>query len=145
MGWMGSLVNGLSGNLNEISPQETEKEFGAFLMEGEAVQAYFRLVRDVLIVTDKRIIDIDKQGATGTKLRVSSIDLSSVFRVTVETAGFGVDDSEITIEYIVSPYYRMNGVETAQKTWEFPRSYQVESLYRFLQEAAYRSHQAMNG
>ena len=118
MGWMGSLVNGLSGNLNEISPQETEKEFGAFLMEGEAVQACFRLVRDVLIVTDKRIIDIDKQGATGTKLRVSSIDLSSVFRVTVETA---------------------------QKTWEFPRSYQVESLYRFLQEAAYRSHQAMNG
>ena len=56
MGWMGSLVNGLSGNLNEISPQETEKEFGAFLMEGEAVQACFRLVRDVLIVTDKRIL-----------------------------------------------------------------------------------------
>ena len=56
-----------------------------------------------------------------------------------------MDDSEITVEYIVSPYYRMNGVETAQKTWEFPRSYQVESLYRFLQEAAYRSHQAMNG
>ena len=99
MGWMGSLVNGLAGNLNEISPQETEKEFGAFLMEGETVQACFRLVRDVLIVTDKRIIDIDKQGATGTKLRVSSIDLSSVFRVTVETAGFGVDDSEITVEY----------------------------------------------
>ena len=65
MGWMGSLVNGLAGNLNEISPQETEKEFGAFLMEGETVQACFRLVRDVLIVTDKRIIDIDKQGATG--------------------------------------------------------------------------------
>ena len=55
------------------------------------------------IFTSKRIIFTDKQGATGTKMRIKSINLYSIIDVTMETTGFGFDDSELTFTYISSP------------------------------------------
>ena len=63
----GSLVQGALGNMNEIPVEELTKEYGAYLMDGETIQIGFWLVRDVVLFTDKRIIDFDKQGATGQK------------------------------------------------------------------------------
>ena len=93
----GSLASGMLGNMSEVSVEDLTKEYGAYLMEGETIQTGFRLVRDVVLFTDKRIIDFDKQGATGQKMRVDSINLSSVIHVSAETSGFGLDDSEINI------------------------------------------------
>ena len=89
----GSLASGMLGNMSEVSVEDLTKEYGAYLMEGETIQTGFRLVRDVVLFTDKRIIDFDKQGATGQKMRVDSINLSSVIHVSAETSGFGLDDS----------------------------------------------------
>ena len=100
MGLFGKLAQGALGNMNELSPEELAREYGAYLMEGETIQLGYRLVRDVVLFTDKRIVDFDKQGNTGVKMRVSSIYLSSVIRVSAETAGFGLDDSAIDIAYI---------------------------------------------
>ena len=93
----GAVASGLMGNLSEMSPEALTQEYGMYLMDGETIITGFKLVRDVIIVTDKRIIDFDKQGATGAKMRVDSINLSSIFHVSAETAGFGADDSEINI------------------------------------------------
>ena len=126
----GSLVQGALGNMNEIPVEELTKEYGAYLMDGETIQIGFRLVRDVVLFTDKRIIDFDKQGATGAKMRVDSINLSSIIHVSAETSGFGLDDSEINISYITSPYYRANtGVSVAEKKYEFPKKYNIQPLY----------------
>ena len=93
MGFMdklgGAIAQGALGNMNEISPEELQQEYGAYLMDGETIQTGFRLVRDVVLFTDKRIIDFDKQGATGQKMRVDSINLSSIIHVSAETSGFG--------------------------------------------------------
>ena len=142
----GQLASGLMGNLSEVSPESLMQEYGAYLMDGETITAGFKLVRDVVIVTDKRIIDFDKQGATGTKMRVDSINLSSIFHVSAETAGFGADDSEINVHYITSPYFKCGGgVSVAEKKLEFPKKYNVQPLYKYLQEIAYRNHEALNG
>lgn len=119
----GSLVQGALGNMNEIPVEELTKEYGAYLMDGETIQIGFRLVRDVVLFTDKRIIDFDKQGATGSKMRVDSINLSSIIHVSAETSGFGLDDSEINISYITSPYYRANTgcIRSWKKKYEFPK------------------------
>ena len=58
----GSLASGMLGNMSEVSVEDLTKEYGAYLMEGETIQTGFRLVRDVVLFTDKRIIDFDKQG-----------------------------------------------------------------------------------
>ena len=141
----GTLVQGLLGNLSEISADELTKEYGAYLMENETIQVGFKLVRDVLLFTDKRIIDFDKQGATGKKMRVDSINLSSLIHVSAETAGFGLDDSEINITYISSPYFRANGgVTQAEKKYEFPKKYNIQPLYKQLQEIAFENHETIN-
>ena len=142
----GSMLQGMAGNLNEVSPEALNQEFGMYLMDGETIAMGFRLIRDVVIFTDKRIIDFDKQGATGVKMRVDSINLSSIFHVSAETAGFGADDSEINIHYITSPYFKCSGgVSVAEKKLEFPKKYNVQPLYKYLQEIAYRNHEALNG
>lgn len=141
----GSLVSGLTDNLSEVSSEALMQEYGMYLMDGETITTGFKLVRDVVIVTDKRIIDFDKQGATGAKMRVDSINLNCVYHVSAETAGFGADDSEINIHYITSPYFKCSGgVSTAEKKLEFPKKYNIQPLYKYLQEIAYQNHEALN-
>ena len=150
MGFMdkigGAVMQGMAGNLNEMTPESLMQEYGAYLMDGETIQTGFKLIRDVVLLTDRRIIDFDKQGATGQKMRVDSINLSSIIHVSAETAGFGIDDSEINIHYITSPYFKCSGgVSVAEKKLEFPKKYNVQPLYKYLQEIAYRNHEALNG
>lgn len=145
MGLFGNLTQGILGNMSEVSVDELMKEYGAYLMDGETIQTGFRLVRDVVLFTNKRIVDFDKQGATGQKMRVDSINLSSIIHVSAETSGFGMDDSEINISYISSPYYRASGgVSVAERKYEFPKKYNIQPLYRQLQEIAYQNHENLN-
>lgn len=140
-----NLVQGILGNLNEVSVDALEQEYGAYLMDGEAIQTGFKLIRDALIITDRRILSFDKQGTTGQKMRVDSIYLNSIFHVTAETAGFGLDDSELTITYILTPYMKANSVEYAKRKYEFPKKYNIQGLYKMLQQLAYDNYMRLNG
>ncbi len=141
----GAVMQGVMGNMSEVSAEELTHEYGAYLMDGETIQTGFKLVRDVVLFTDKRIIDFDKQGATGQKMRVNSINLSSLIHVSAETSGFGLDDSEITVDYIASPFFKASGgVTVASKKFEFPKKYNIQPLYKQLQEIAYNNHESLN-
>ncbi|OJU14468.1 MAG: hypothetical protein BGN88_00455 [Clostridiales bacterium 43-6] len=141
----GSMLQGLLGNLSEVSVEDLQREYGAYLMDGEVLQIGFRLIRDVVLVTDKRIVFFDRQGATGQKTRVDSVNLNTIIHVSAETAGFGLDDCEITITYITSPYFRATGgVSLSERKFEFPKKYSIQPLYRQLQEIAYGNHEALN-
>lgn len=141
----GSVLQGMLGNMSEVSPEKLLQDYGAYLIDGETIKTGFVLIRDVVIFTDKRILHFDKQGATGQKMRVASIYLDSVISVSAETAGFGMDDSELNIEYISSPYYRASsGVEISSKKFEFPKKYQIQPIYKWLQEIAYSNHLRIN-
>lgn len=69
------LQGGFAANYSEASVDELNKEYGMYLMDDENITMGFKLVRDALIFTDKRIILTDKQGATGSKMSVTSINL----------------------------------------------------------------------
>ena len=139
------LQGGLAGNYGEASLEELNNEYGMYLMDGETITMGFKLVRDSLIFTDKRIIFTDKQGATGTKMSVQSINLFSVVDVKMETSGFGFDDSELTFTYISTPDLRGRHVEYVSKKLEFPKKYNVQTLYKILQELAYNNCLHING
>ena len=140
----GNVLQGVLGNMSEVSKEDLTKEFGAYLMDGESIETGFKLVRDAIIITDRRILDFDRQGTTGQKMRVDSIYLDSVFHVTAETAGFGMDDSELEISYITTPYLKAHGLEYATKKFEFPKKYNIQGLYKMLQELAYQNYQRLN-
>lgn len=139
------LQGGLAGNYSEVSNDDLNKEYGMYLMDGESINVGFKLVRDVLIFTNKRIIMTDKQGATGTKMSVKSINLFSVVSVEMETSGFGFDDSELTFTYISSPELKGHHVTYALHKLEFPKKYNVQALYKLLQELAYENCLKING
>ena len=137
-------MQGVLGNMSEVSKDDLMKEFGAYLMDGESVEVGFKLIRDAIVITDRRIMTFDRQGTTGQKMRIDSIYLDAVFHVTAETAGFGMDDSELEISYITTPYLKAHGLEYATKKIEFPKKYNIQSLYKMLQELAYQNYQRLN-
>jgi hypothetical protein len=138
------LLQGLLGNYSQMSPEEIQSEFSGYLIEGEEVQFGFKLVRDVLIFTNLRIIDMDKQGMTGKKVRITSIYLDAICEVTCETAGAGLDDSEITLTYIKSPYRRVNNILLESKKFEFPKKFDVVDLYAQLEAIAHDNVMQLN-
>lgn len=141
---MKNLLQGALGNYSEVPLAELEKEYSPYLMDNEKITIGFKLIRDALIFTDKRIIMTDKQGATGTKMRITSINLTSIVNVTMETSGFGFDDSELTFTYISSPELKGHHVEYQSHKLEFPKKFNVQNLYKILQELAYENYLRIN-
>ncbi|MCJ8010780.1 PH domain-containing protein [Paenibacillus sp. KQZ6P-2] len=139
-----ALLNGLLGNYSEVSVQELHNQYGSFLMPQEKIQMGFKLVRDTFIFTDDRLILIDHQGVTGKKTRVASIHLDSIYEVTMETAGTGFEDSELTIHYISSPYYKSNNVQTSTYTFEFGKRFNVKPIYVALVSIAQQNNKKLN-
>ncbi|MBW5446528.1 PH domain-containing protein [Cohnella sp. CFH 77786] len=139
-----AIFGGLFGNYSEVSVQELQNQYGAFLMPQEKIQMGFRLVRDTFMFTNERLILIDHQGVTGKKTRVASIHLDSIYEVTMETAGTGFDDSEITIHYITSPFYKTNNPQVASYKFEFSKKINVQAIYTVLVSLAHENKKRIN-
>ena len=95
------MLQGLIGNASEVDARNLQRELNAVLVEGEQVFKAFRIIRDMFIFTDKRLILIDKQGITGKKAEYLSIPYKSISHFSVETAGTFDMDSELKI-YVAS-------------------------------------------
>lgn len=102
------MLQGLFGNATEVDVKGIQKDLDAMLVDGELVVRAFRIIRDLFIFTDKRLILIDKQGVTGKKAEYHSIPYKSISHFSVETAGTLDMDSELKI-YIsgnMNPFQR---------------------------------------
>ena len=91
------MFQGLFGNATEINTKELQKDLEATIVEGETVVKAFRILRDLFIFTDKRLLLIDKQGLTGKKAEYHSIPYKSISHFSVETAGTFDMDAEMKI------------------------------------------------
>jgi hypothetical protein len=91
------LLSNLLGNASEIDIAEIQEELSPVLLPGEAIGKGFRIFRDMFIFTDHRLIMIDKQGITGSKVSYHSIPYRSITQFAVETAGSFDADSELKI------------------------------------------------
>ncbi|KPL91328.1 PH domain-containing protein [Herpetosiphon geysericola] len=91
------LFDGLMGNASEVDPQVAQRDFGQLLAWGEQVQRAYQLIRDFFIFTDKRLILVDKQGITGSKVEYHSIPYRSITHFSIETAGHFDLDAELKI------------------------------------------------
>ncbi len=91
------MLQGLFGNASEINLKDVQKDLEAILADGEQLVKAFRIIRDMFIFTDKRLILIDKQGITGRKAEYHSIPYRSISHFSVETAGTFDLDAELKI------------------------------------------------
>lgn len=91
------LIGGMMGNASNVSPEDARKKLGSVILDSEDIDLAFKLVRDLVIFTDKRLIIVDKQGMTGKKTTYHSLPYSSISRFTVETSGHFDLDAELKI------------------------------------------------
>ena len=91
------IFSSLLGNAGVANPDELKKEYSNLLIESEEIEVGFKLFRDVFIFTNKRLILVDKQGITGSKVQYLSIAYKSISRFSVETSGHFELDAELKI------------------------------------------------
>ncbi|QHL86751.1 PH domain-containing protein [Nibribacter ruber] len=91
------LLSAIMGNAGAVSKENLLKDYGKLLIPGEDIELGFKLLRDTFIFTTKRLILVDHQGLTGSKVEYLSISYRSISRFSVETSGTFELDAELKI------------------------------------------------
>ncbi|MEW8978225.1 MAG: PH domain-containing protein [Symbiobacterium sp.] len=123
------LLDGLMGNASEVNPAEAQQEFSVILAPGEVVEKAYRLIRDMFLFTNRRLILVDKQGLTGRKIEYHSIPYRAITHFAVETAGHFDLDAELKLWITGTP-------EPIEK--QFNRNLNIYELQRVLAQYVLR-------
>ena len=117
------LVRGLMGHATEINIEKIKEEFSPLMVKGEKLLTAFKLVRDLFVFTNLRLILVDKQGVTGKKVDYQTIQYKSITRFAKESAGVLDLDAELKIW--------IHGQKEPIKK-EFKKDDSVNKIYRIL-------------
>lgn len=91
------LFNAILGQASEVSIDKIRQEFQPILVPGENIEKAYRVIRDMFVFTNKRLILIDKQGLTGSKVDYMTIPYTSINKFSKESAGLMDLDAELKI------------------------------------------------
>ena len=91
------ILDGLLGHGSDLSEAELGQQLAGVLTEGEPVRVAFKVIRDLFVFTDRRLIFVDRQGLTGRKVEYLTIPYRAITSFSVETAGSFDLDSELKI------------------------------------------------
>src|SRR5690554_7938165 len=80
-----------------ISEDKFLKQYEKMLADEEIVIVVYRLIRDLIILTNLRLIVVDKRGITGKKKTIRSYPLNRISCYEIENAPFFDIDNEVCI------------------------------------------------
>ncbi|CVX84399.1 Uncharacterised protein [Streptococcus pneumoniae] len=78
-------------------------------------------------------------------MSVKSLFLMNIVNVEMETAGAGIDDSEIRITYLENIFLKAHNEHLSFHKFEFPKKTDILPLYTYLLELAYHNRLKING
>lgn len=90
------LFNAILGNASEVTIEAVSKEFEPILVNGENIEKAFRLIKDMFVFTNKRLILVEK-SLVGSKADYLTIPYSSIIKFSKESAGMLDLDAELKI------------------------------------------------
>lgn len=90
------LFNAILGNASEVNIQDVVKEFEPILIDGENIEKAYKLIKDMFIFTNKRLILVEKQ-LVGSKVEYMSIPYTNIIKFSKESAGILDLDAELKI------------------------------------------------
>lgn len=91
------VFNSMLGNASKIEPAKIQEEFQQILAPDERVEHAYQLFRDYFVFTNRRLVLVDKQGMTGSKVEYHSLPYRSITHFSIETAGTFELDAELKI------------------------------------------------
>lgn len=118
------IFNKILGNASEASIEKLTEKYGKLLIDSETIELGFTLLRDVFLFTNKRLILIDVQGFTGSKIEYNSMPYKSISRFSLETAGTFDLDAELKI------WISSENMPTVSK--RFNKSIDIYEVQRYL-------------
>ncbi len=119
------LFSGMRGHATKANVDALRNEFQPILVEGEEIVTAYKLVRDLMVFTNKRLILVDKQG-TGGKREYHTIPYSRITQFSKESAGLLDADAELKIW--------VTGQSTPISK-EFRKDDSVNEIYQILSQA----------
>ncbi|MBL7471406.1 PH domain-containing protein [Robertkochia sediminum] len=120
------LFNKILGNASQVTPEQLKAKYGRLLTDTEEIELGFQLFRDVFMFTSKRLILIDVQGLTGSKVEYKSLPYKSISRYSLETAGTFDLDAELKIW--------ISSENTPSVSKKFNKSIDVYEVQKYLTE-----------
>ena len=87
----------LMGNSSAVSSEQLNEKYERLLTNDEVIEVGFKMFRDVFMFTNKRLILVDVQGFTGSKIEYKSMPYKNISRFSLETAGTFDLDAELKI------------------------------------------------
>lgn len=91
------MLDAILGNATQADNASVQKQHSNIFIPGETVEAAFRLMRDLIVFTNKRLILVDVQGITGKKVEYKSLPYKNIKYFSIETAGRFDRDAELKI------------------------------------------------
>jgi hypothetical protein len=120
------LLSGLLGHSSKTDVSKLRDEFSQLLATGEELVAAYRVLRDMLVFTTKRLIVVNKQGMTGTKVEYLTIPYERIIRFSKESAGIIDLEAELKIWTVGRP---------EPFAFTFTRNENVNEVYKLLSDA----------
>ncbi|MBY0599415.1 PH domain-containing protein [Bacillus bingmayongensis] len=91
------LFSGILGNASDTNTENVERDLQRIMLDHEQIEYAYKLIRDLIVFTNRRMILVDKQGVTGKKTEYHSIPYKSITQFSIETAGHFDLDAELKI------------------------------------------------
>lgn len=90
------LFNAILGNASEVNTESLSQEFQPILIDGEIIEKGYKVIKDMFVFTNKRLILVEKQ-LVGTKADYLSIPYYNIKKFSKESAGILDMDAELKI------------------------------------------------
>ena len=120
------LLSGLLGHSSKTDIGKLQQEYEPLLADGEELVAAYRVLRDLMVFTTKRLILVNKQGMTGTKVEYITIPYERIIRFSKESAGLLDLEAELKI-WVVGQHEPI--------AFTFTRNENVNEVYKLLSDA----------
>lgn len=119
------LLQKLALNAQQVDVSSVQQELSPILIDNENVEIAFRIIRDQIIFTNRRLITVDKQGLTAKKVSYRSIPYDKIVQFAKESAGILDLDAELKI-WVASM--------SEPLTFEFSKDAPINDVYSLLSE-----------
>lgn len=95
-----SFINEMIGVTIELDQKDMEERISRFLLDDETLIKGYQIVRDIMLLTNKRIIIVDYLGLRGKKIEYQMIPYHKINRLYIETPGNL--DTDYTLKIFIS-------------------------------------------
>jgi len=118
------FLNKILGNSSEVSSEKLNQKYARLLVDNEQIELGFTLFRDVFMFTNRRLILVDIQGLTGSKIAYKSLPYKNISRFSLETSGTFDLDAELKIW--------ISSEDTPSVSKKFNKSIDVYEVQKYL-------------